>query len=246
MPGGAGSQDGRQARWDRHNAERRRDIISAALTVIEAGEPGAEVQVQQIAQQAGLSRTVVYRHFSDRADLDRAVQAAIIEQLWDELLPSVRLDGTVPQVIERIVSTYVGWAVAHPALHRMADHETGDGSGPLEEGLELIAGQVTEILLAGLATFGVALTEEDVAGLDPLVYGIVGAVFTAVRRWLGRPGQELSAHGLIELVSTSVWFVVDGHARRLGAVIDPELPVEALIADALAGAPAQATAPLGS
>ena len=75
MPASGKSPDGRQARWDKHNQERRQVILDAAIAVVEAGEPGAEFHVQQIADRAGLSRTVVYRHFADRADLDQAIQA---------------------------------------------------------------------------------------------------------------------------------------------------------------------------
>ncbi len=70
--------DGRQARWDKHNQARRQAILDAALAVVEAGAPGAEFHVQQIADRAGLSRTVVYRHFADRADLDQAVQTEML------------------------------------------------------------------------------------------------------------------------------------------------------------------------
>ena len=64
-------RDGRQARWERHNQQRRRQIIDAAIEVIEEAGPGGELHVQQIATRAGVNRTVVYRYFEDRADLDR-------------------------------------------------------------------------------------------------------------------------------------------------------------------------------
>jgi len=224
--------DGRQARWNQHNESRRRRIIDAAVEVIEAGRPGADVHVQQIASRAGLSRTVVYRHFEDRRDLDRAVQQHIIAMLWETLQPSMRLDGTVPEIIDRIVGTYVGWAVEHPALHRMADHDqTPDG--PLEKALEEIAGQVGQFVSLAILALGGELTEDAAAAVDPLVYGIVGSVFGAVRRWLARPTPSLSAERLATLASQSVWFVLAGHAATLGVVIDPQQPVEELVAAAL-------------
>lgn len=236
-PGPAGTRpDGRQARWDRHNQERRRRILDAAVAVIEAHEPGAEVHVQQIAAEAGLSRTVVYRHFADRADLDRAVQEAVLEQLWAELLPSITLDGTIPQIIERVVATYVGWAVAHPSLHRMAERDaTGAGPGPLEQGLARIAEQVVGLITTAVDILGLDLAEDEQAALDPLVFGLVGAVFSAVRRWIARPVREPDAPRLVELVTHSVWFTVQGHARGLGIELHARQPVEELLA-AAAGA----------
>lgn len=231
-----GRPDGRQARWDAHNQERRRRILEAAVAVIGEGEPGAEVHVQQIAQRAGLSRTVVYRHFADRADLDRAVQAAVLDDLWAELLPAVSLEGSIGGIIERIVSTYVGWAVAHPALHRFAELDP-DGSGPLQQGLEQIAVQVAELIETAVELLGVELDADEQASLDPLVFGLVGAVFGAVRRWVSRPERAPSAPVLVQLVTESVWHIIEGHGRRLGVELARDVPVEQL----LAGVPDPAT-----
>lgn len=229
MAGERTGADGRRARWSEHNQQRRQQIIDAAIEVIEERPPGAEIHVQQIASRAQVNRTVVYRHFADRADLDQAVQQAILDRLWERLLPEVRLDGSVPQIIERIVGTYVAWAVDHPALHRMADHDTS-ADGPLERGLERIAGRISETIGIAMLGLGAEPTEEDVAGLDPLVYGLVGAVFNAVRRWIGRPGSVLTPATLTQITSRSVWFVIEGHARDLGVVIDPDRTIEELLA----------------
>lgn len=231
-------RDGRQARWDQHKEERRQQIIDAAIAVIESHEPGAEIHVQEIAARAGLSRTVIYRHFADRADLDLAVQARIIDDLWQELLPGISLSGTVPEIIERVIGTYVRWAVAHPALHRRADHDIGGPAGqagPLERGLERIAAQVAQVVGVGLVALGGTVTEEDVEALDPLVYGLVGAVFSSVRRWISRPDRTLSPEMLITLTSQSIWFVIDGHARRFGVAIDPTRPVEEMTGEVFTG-----------
>jgi len=228
MAGERSSADGRQARWSKHNEERRRQIIDAAIEVLEERAPGAEIHVQQIAARAKVNRTVVYRHFADRADLDQAVQRAILERLWERLLPEVSLDGTVPQIIERIVGTYVAWAVEHPSLHRVADHDVS-ADGPLEKGLEHLAGRIAETIGVALVGLGAEPTEEEAAALDPLVYGLVGAVFNAVRRWVARPGSVLTPVALTHITSRSVWFVIAGHARDLGVEIDPDRTIEELL-----------------
>ncbi|SFC77303.1 transcriptional regulator, TetR family [Nocardioides terrae] len=235
------ARDGRQARWDQHKEERRRQIIDAAIAVVEESGPDAEVRVQQIAERAGLSRTVVYRHFEDRADLDRAVQATILDAFWAQLLPEITLDGTVPQIIERGVGTYVRWAVAHPALHRLADHDVTSGGrtdhsgGPLEQGLERVAGQIAGIVQLGVVALGGTLSEEGRASIDPLAYGMVGAAFSSVRRWLVHPDPTLTPDAVITLVSQTLWFAVDGHARRFGVRIDPDRPVQDIAGEVLAG-----------
>lgn len=224
--------DGRQARWHRHNRQRRREILDAAIAVLEEHEPGAELHVQEIAARAGLSRTVLYRHFADRDDLDRALQQRILDGLWAELLPAVNLSGTAVEIIHRVIGTYVDWAVAHPALHLAADHDADDG-GPLQQGMEQLATQIADVLGIVALTLDAEPTSDEIAALDPLVFGLVGAVFGAVRRWLTRSDRQLSAEALVDLVSRSVWFVIDGHARSLGIVVDPDVPVERQLAASL-------------
>lgn len=223
--------DGRQARWARHNEKRREQIIAAAVEVIAAAQPGAELHVQQIAERAGVNRTVVYRYFGDRADLDLAIQQAIVAQLWERLLPAVTLDGTVPQIIDRIIGTYVDWAVHHPALHHVVDHDYG--SGALEQALDEIASEIGGVVSFAIAAFGGKL-DFDEDELDPLMHGLVGAVFGSVRRWLNRPEPVLSAERLQATVSQSVWFVLEGHARAAGVELDPDRTVAELL-EAAAG-----------
>lgn len=221
-----GQQDGRQARWDKHNEQRRAQILDAALEVIAAGEPGDEFHVQQIAASAGLNRTVVYRHFDDRADLDRAIRARILDDLTAGLIPEVSLDGTVNQIIRRIIASYVDWVVEHPAAHAFASQ---DLSGPLEQGTDQIASAVTEILQLAIALLGAELDEAEQALVDPLAHGLVGAVFGAVRRWVARDVRAPEARALVDLLSQSVWNLLDGHARRLGLTIDPDVPLLELL-----------------
>ena len=230
-----GRPDGRRLRWEKHNQARRRTILDAAIAVLEDAEAGEDIHVQQIAHRAGLSRTVVYRHFSDRADLDRAVQAAVLDMLAGKLLPEVTLDGTIEQIIRRIVGTYVHWTVAHPSLHRFAEHDVpgASGSDALEVAVVQIAGQVEELITVGAAQLGVELGADDADSLDPLVFGLVGAVFSATRRWLARAERRPDTDTFVNLVSDSVWHIIDGHARRLGIELDPHVSVESMFAAAM-------------
>lgn len=222
------AKDGRQARWDKHNQQRRLSILDAALEVIEAEPPGAEFHVQQIAAQAGLNRTVVYRHFTDRADLDSAIRAHIISSLQAELTPAVSLEGTVNEIIERIISTYVGWTVAHQSLHAFALQEAG---GAFQQGIDQIAEMLSDLITLAIAMLGAELDESELALVDPLAHGLLGAVLGAVRRWLAREVREPPADRLAGLLSMSIWSLLDGHARRLGVELDPDLPIAEVFAE---------------
>ncbi len=233
----AAKTDGRQARWDNHNQARRQHILGAAIAVLSEAPPGTEVHVQAIAERAGLSRTVVYRHFADRADLDSAVQARALELLRAELVPALSFEGTPVQIVRRIVSAYVGWAAQHPALHAFAQRDpAGPGQGQMEQAVEQIAGQIEELINVGVQVLRVELGEEEVVALDPLVFGLVGGVFTSTKRWLSRPDQRPTQETFVGLLTQATWLQIAGMARERGVELDPDLPVETLLEQALDGA----------
>jgi len=233
----AGKTDGRQLRWDSHNQARRQHILDAAVGVLADSAPGSEMHVQQIADRAGLSRTVVYRHFADRADLDDAVQGRALELLRAELVPVLSFEGTPVEIIRRIVAAYVGWAAEQPSLHEFAQRiPPGPGVSQMERAVRQIAGQIEDLINVGVEVLHIRLDQDDVAALDPLVFGLVGGVFTSTRRWLSRPEQQPDRQAFVELVTEAVWMQIAGMASRRGVELDPDVPVEALLDAALDGA----------
>ncbi|GAB3296157.1 TetR family transcriptional regulator [Epidermidibacterium keratini] len=222
--------DGRRTRWAEHNSERRKLIVDAAIAETEAGPPGALVHLQQIAERAGLNRTVIYRYFDERADLDRAVRRAVLQQLGAEIEPVVSLSGTIEDVIHRIVGTYIRWTVAHPALHRLVERDLVGVTAPGgTDSAVWIGSQVEGLLAVGAAVLGMELSEDDAVSLDPLAFALIGAVVGATRRWLGREKREPSVEVFAERMSESVWYIIDGHARRMGGRLDPKADLSALL-----------------
>ena len=223
--------DGRGERWAAHREERRAQILDAAVAVIERAPAGAEIHVRQIAEEAGIARAVLYRHFTDRAELDRAVQKRILELLMDELVPQFELSGSIQQIIERIVFAYVTWAAEHPALHRIGAAESQDAErlGDVIQVTQQIGSLIAMLVTSGANLLAVELSEDDRNILDPLVFGIVGQAVGTVRFWLAREEQVPGADALAAHLARSVWFQIDGHARDRGAVLDPELSLDDLI-----------------
>ncbi|HWI44209.1 MAG TPA: TetR/AcrR family transcriptional regulator [Nocardioides sp.] len=228
----AGSLDGRRKRWQEHNLTRRQVIIDAAIAVIERQTPGDEVHVQAVADEANMSRTVIYRHFTDRADLDRAVQRQICDDVGAHLLGALTPEGTAEEIVQRIVSAFVEWAVQHPTLFWFAQRELGDwGNSPLAETIEAVAVQIEAIMDTVVQALGAQLEPMDKAGLDPWVFGMIGAVFAAIQRWLNRPTREPDVAAFKRILSQTVWVQIDGMARTRGIAV----PADASVADLLAG-----------
>ena len=59
--------DGRRLRWTEHRAQRREAFVVAGVAAID--QHGQSASAEQIAESAGVSRTVLYRYFRDRDDL---------------------------------------------------------------------------------------------------------------------------------------------------------------------------------
>jgi AcrR family transcriptional regulator len=183
----ASAPDGRRLRWQRHKEERRRAVIDAAIAVLEQRAPGAEIHVHEIAAHAGMNRSVVYRHFDDRTDLDLAVQQEICDRAGEVMLRALTLEGTPRELIRRIVAAYIRWAVAHPALVRFAEQDLpGAPRKPLDDALELVAQQIEGIIAHLVEALGAELAASDRDALEPWVFGLIGGCFEAVRRWTAR------------------------------------------------------------
>lgn len=227
--------DGRSLRWEKHNRRRRETIIQSAIAVIEAQPPGAEVQVAQIAEHAGMARPAVYRHFADRAELDRIVQERVISMLVEELASPDVLTGPVAEAIHGLVGTYVRWAVDHESLHHMVlGAGAGERGSPMRKGLGELVQVLRPLLLAGVTAFGATLDEDDEASVDLMIVGLVSEVIGATRHWLERRHREPAADAVARLLADSVWHQLDGHARARGAVIEPSRTLEELLEGALA------------
>ncbi|WP_310306646.1 TetR/AcrR family transcriptional regulator [Nocardioides marmoribigeumensis] len=234
MAGHSGKTDGRQSRWDEHNEARRTAVLDAAIAAIEAAPEGAEVPVADIAARAGLSRTVLYRHFDDRADLDKAIRGRIFEHLQGVLLPRVTLDGTPVEIIQRIVGAYVDWATAHPRLHHVVHQQPlGLPGSPTDQAIGQLARQIRDLIVLGTTVLAFEADDDVQAALDPLVFGFIGMVMAAVHRWLGRADPAPAAEAFTGLLSEAIWMQIHGMAAARGLELDADVPIEQLLAGAL-------------
>ena len=80
--------DGRRARWTEHRRARREDLVGAAVEAVRLAGP--EFAVDDVARSAGVSKTVIYRYFSDKdelvdAVLERISEAILLPRLLGEL-----------------------------------------------------------------------------------------------------------------------------------------------------------------
>ena len=224
------STDGRKRRWQQHNADRRQAVIDAALTVLARDlEPGAELSVQQIADEASVHRTVLYRYFDDRTDLDVAIQQEICTRAGELLLAAVTFEGTPREIVHRVISAYVGWGVDNLPLMRFAERDIpGAASKPLDVAIGQIAEQIELVIGGFLALLDAEVGDDDRDALTPFVFLLVGGVMAAVRSWSGRDELRPAPPEFTRLLADVTWLQIEGLAASRKIEV-PDLPVEQLL-----------------
>ncbi len=212
--------DGRAARWAGQRERRRREFVDAALRAI--AEHGPEVSTEKIADEAGVARTRVYKHFDDAADLQRAIADRAVRLITAELAPLWDPGGTPMQLITVAVGAHTGWLAEHGNLYRyLARHSQAGrrGRDAITDVRTAIARQLTILFEHYLDTFDL-----DARIAEPLAFGLVGLVDTSAARWLENPrGIELPE--LASLLVRWIWRVLDDTLREGGIELDPHSPL---------------------
>ncbi|MEV6390022.1 TetR/AcrR family transcriptional regulator [Nocardia xishanensis] len=226
-------------RWEEHNSARQTKILQSAVSLIEENEAGEEISIQQIAERAGLARSVVYRQFDNRDDLDSHVREFILRSYVEQVENALVLDPekTAEEVIFEVMRTVVRWAAEHPRAYRFGQNGPVHGHAADETsvtiGRHLVAEALWEQFTAWAALLGI-----DVEANRPLVYGVAGLVegivtqFIATEGEAGRPDQETVAR----MLTASAWHLFAGHAADRGYHFDRSVPTGVVLADLLAQA----------
>jgi AcrR family transcriptional regulator len=207
-PSDSASTDGRSTRWDQHRATRRRELVDATLRAIR--QHGAGVGMDDIAAMAGTSKTVIYRHFTDRQGLYAAVcesvDALILRNLADatggpdeHLTPGVYSPRAL---IAGAVDAYLTLVEKDPEVYRfvvtapLLDQTSGD---PAATVTDHIAAQMSAVIAEALTSAGRSTTAAPVWGA-----GLVGMVRAAADHWLA-DSSAMSRAELTEHLTDLAW-----------------------------------------
>jgi len=146
---------GRQARWQTHNDHRRGRIVEALIELLEESG-GGEISMQQIAKRSGLAKSVVYRQFSGRDELDRRARSVIAEQFIDTVDAALDIwDGSIHRILHRTVAAVADWLTEHARLYDFARSGPAMGDPDDVDALSSIKATIaarTRLLVSSLAT----------------------------------------------------------------------------------------------
>jgi AcrR family transcriptional regulator len=212
--------DGRAARWAGQRDRRRREFVEAGLRAI--ARHGPEVSTEQIADEAGVARTRLYRHFDGAADLQHAIAVRVAELITAEFAPLWNPSGTPMELIRSAIGAHTRWLAEHRSLYRYLTRHAMDGAPDVfTDGKTAIARQLTVVFEHYLGLFGV-----DTRVCEAVAFGLVGLVESSTSRWLENP-RGVERAELAALLARWVWRIVDDTLRAGGLALDPHTELAA-------------------
>jgi AcrR family transcriptional regulator len=204
----AGAVDGRATRWARHRQERRAGLVAQARRSVH--HRGPDVSMDDIAADAGTSKSLVYRYFADKTALQVAVAQLVVGEIADALAQALAAEPTPREGLRAMVSVYLGMVESSPNVYAFV---TRDGS------VEHFLGSVTELVAA---PFVRELADDaDAATAGAWSAGAVGFVRGAGEWWLAHRGdtgvpdrEELAAEVTAWLWAGPVGVLARGRSRE--------------------------------
>lgn len=204
--------DGRSARWAEHRERRRAEMLDVARRLIHA--QGPDVTMEDIAVASGTSKSIVYRYFTDKAQLQRAIGMHILTGMHRRLVAEVAQVEADPERtvgpaerIHAMIAAYVDAAERSPNVYRFITRPS--------EGLNHFLASVARLVATAVPE-----------GTDPRLAavwaaGAVGFVQGAVDRWMAAADSTDSTErpDSDELTERLVAWLIAGIAA--GAEEDP-------------------------
>src|SRR3954465_7351208 len=117
--------DGRRPPWAGHRRARREELVAAAVEAVRRAGP--DFAVDDVAREAHVSKTVIYRYFSDKdelidAVLERISGAVLLPRLLGELAAD-RPDDR--DRLHAVIAAFVALIGDEPVLYRFAYAHAG-------------------------------------------------------------------------------------------------------------------------
>jgi AcrR family transcriptional regulator len=208
--------DARRDRWRSHREARREEFVQAALRAL--ARHGPDFGMDDVAAEAGVTKPVLYRHFTDKADLYLALGRYGTELLFDRLVPALNNEEAPVPRIRKSLDAYFSVIEEHPNLYRLLIRRQF-GRDVVAEDKELIGAALSRLLGDYLRAMDL-----DSGAAEPWGHGIVGLVQNVSEWWLER--RTMSRDAVVEYLTQIIWAAIDGIVRQHGIAIDPHKPIE--------------------
>ncbi|RJO76588.1 TetR/AcrR family transcriptional regulator [Nocardia panacis] len=205
-----GRMDGRKRRWRQHKIDRREELVDGTMAAIRARGSGAGMD--EIAAEIGVSKTVLYRYFSDKNDLVHATMERFIEStLMPRVYEAISIaDADEYQLVRSALAAYVGTVDEDPEVYRFIMGNGSADQSSLAEFEKLFAEVVAAVIVDRAGSRGI---QTDGALLWS--YVLVGGIQLATHWWT--TDKEMSREEVLDYLTMMAWSAIEGMARANGS-----------------------------
>ena len=209
--------DGRSTRWSAHREARRAELVEAAVAAID--RHGRDVGIAEIAASAGVSKPVLYRYFTDKADLHTAVGAWGATLVMERLLPSLSADLPLEERVRTGVDAYLTTIEEHPNVFLLlVQHRVRGDTDPLADGKAAIAAAIATVMGDVLRSLDL-----DAGGAVPWAHGVVGLGLSVGEWWLST--RTMSRAAVSGYLTAFLWNALAGISGDYGVLLAPSRPL---------------------
>lgn len=183
--------------------QRRAELVEATIAAVRRSGPDASML--EIAAEAGITKSVLYDHFSGKDGLHAAVVEHFGDRLVDFLTSDLGSERTPMAVVRDAVDAFVGFVEADIDVFRFVSR--GDRTMLLE------AAPVFATLIGGT----LRRSGQDSGGASVFAHGALGAVFAATDDWARH--RTMSRDDFVDYLAALLWTGLSGVG--MGATEDP-------------------------
>jgi AcrR family transcriptional regulator len=105
-------------------AAQRRETLIAAASEVFAQRGYDRASLDQVAERAGVTKVIVYRHFGSKKDLYLRLLAIHRDQLLDTLARGMRVEGPLAERVPAVTDAWLSYVETHTFAWRMLFQDT--------------------------------------------------------------------------------------------------------------------------
>lgn len=202
----AATQDSKPVRRRLSAPDRRAEILDAALDVF-SGRGYHAASIDEIAQQAGISKALIYEHFPSKKDLHASLLDRNTQEIFERLAESAATPDPGEVRLRAGVDAFLEWVETHPRAFRLLFRDNFEID--VAELLQRLQQQATFAIAGLMASEPVAEVHGDVSeaerrlGVEMFAQQLSGSVQSLAIWWQDHP--NVKREFLVDCVMDFAW-----------------------------------------